>query len=173
MLEMLKTIIVAMLAVAVYHFREDLPLNLAEKRISKDALIRAKFGDYYTDDHPNLKHKPRKFFHEDYEEYFNVFVTHELITDESIKALVDANDIYQEEEYKKHKDYYDELADTYGLYLDKTGKNDRRIYVAFCGPQKGFGTFATVDLPKGAFLMEYTGILTNNSANTDYAWTVS
>ena len=103
----------------------------------------------------------------------DIIDTIELAIEELTIALMqDRFDIYQEEEYKKHKDYYDDLANTYGLYLDMPNKKDRRMYVAFCGIQKGYGAFANVDLPKGAFVAEYTGILTNNSANTDYSWTV-
>lgn len=179
MIPQLKTFLVAILAIAVYHYRSQFPflkdIALKTETIKNQDLI-SKFCEYHTQDkgitHMNPKHKPRKFYHEDYEQYFNVFVTHKLITDESIKHLLDAHDIYQDEFYLKEKQYYDELVNFYGLYLEKGTKNDRRVYVAFVGPQKGYGAFAGVDIPKGAFIGEYTGILTNNTANTDYAWTV-
>jgi len=179
MLDKLKTVIVAILAIGVYHFREDLPyLNSALSKTAshKNPELIAKFGDYFTEDngatHLNLKHKPRKFYHEDYEEYLNVFVTDKLETDDSIKALLDAHDIYQEEQYLKEKSHYDEMAQIWGLYLEKGGVKDRRVYVSYAGPQKGYGVFAAVDILKGSFVGEYTGILTNNTVNTDYAWMV-
>ena len=179
MTDQLKTIIVVILAIVAYHYRSTIGLidDLVHKGGTvKNQEIIAKFGDYYTEDggvtYENPRHKPRKFYHEDYESYFSVFVPDQLITDESIKALVDAHDIYQDKEYLNDPLYYDDLARIYGLYIENGGNNDRRLYVSYVGPGKGYGAFAAVDLSKGSFIGEYTGILTNNSANTDYAWTV-
>jgi hypothetical protein len=176
MIDSLKTIFVALLAIGAYHFRSEFGIFDQKSDSLQNPALVSKFGQYYTEDHgveyvsPN--HKPRKFYYEDYEKYFNVFVIHQQITDESIKEFLDAHDIYQDEEYLKDKNHYDALANDFGLYIDKGGENDRRMYVAYAGHQKHYGVFAAVDIPKGSFIGEYAGILTNNSANTDYAWEV-
>ena len=179
MIDNLKTILVALLAIGAYHYRSEFGIidqSHSSSVKTQNPVLVSKFGQYYTEDqgieYENPNHKPRKFYYEDYEKYFNVFVVHQQITDESIKGFLDAHDVYQEKEYLKDKERFDELADTYGLYIEKGGQNDRRIYAAYAGHQKHYGIFAAVDIPKGSFIGEYTGVLTNNSANTDYAWEV-
>jgi hypothetical protein len=122
--------------------------------------------------HQSQKQDQRKFYQDHFSKYFNVRLTHELITDESIQDLVDAHDIYRHEVYLNAKQSYDTMAEVFGPYIEDFLRDDRRFYVAFCGPEKGYGVFAAVDILKDSYIGEYTGMLTNKSANTDYAWTV-
>ncbi len=183
------TILISAIAILAYFYQSQLyALESLKKSVEtldglyqrsgnfKNESLTGNLSDNHTKDegisHPKLKHKERRFYHEDFPKYFNVRVTHELKTDESIKDLIDAKDIFQGEVYLKSKAYYDTMIEIFGPFIEDFPQDDRRFYVAFCSPEKGYGAFAAVDIPKNAYIGEYTGIVTNKTSNTDYAWSV-
>jgi hypothetical protein len=62
-----------------------------------------------------------------------------------------------------------------GHAIDKAVKTDEvdvheLTYVRYASEEMGFGLFAAQPLTKGTPIGIYTGILTNRTVNTDYAW---
>ena len=80
--------------------------------------------------------------------------------------------MFEDEEYLNNRDYYDKNARLYGSYIDEGGEKDRRFHCSYAGIDKGYGIYADFDIQKGTLVGVYTGMITNATANKDYAWFV-
>lgn len=80
--------------------------------------------------------------------------------------------MFDDDLYRNDKIYYDKNSRLYGPYIEQGGENDRRFYCQYAGKEKGYGIYADLDIQKGTVIGVYTGIITNETANKDYAWIV-
>lgn len=92
--------------------------------------------------------------------------------DDIIKDILDNHDILDDEEYLNDKTYYDKMTRLYGSYIEQGGENDRRFSCRYSGQEKGYGIYADFDIQKDSVIGVYTGVITNQTANKDYAWVV-
>ncbi len=93
-----------------------------------------------------------------------------LTTDDSLKEILDNHNVFDDEEYLKDKTYYDEMTGLYRWYIEQGGENDRRFSCRYAGREKGYGIFADLDIQKDSVIGVYTGLISNQSDNTDYTW---
>lgn len=86
--------------------------------------------------------------------------------------MLDNHSVFDDDVYVNAKAYYDKNMLLYGPYIEMGGVNDRRFYCQYTGTGKGYGIYADVNIQKGTVIGVYTGVITNSSANKDYAWLV-
>lgn len=110
----------------------------------------------------------RKFYQEDLPKFFLVEHLHDSFIDPDIQPLLENYDITTDPEYSDEA--VKRRIEVYGPYLDRGFAEDRRLYVALSSPEIGYGAFADVFIPAWTIIGEYTGMITNKRANTDYAW---
>ncbi|TPX66461.1 hypothetical protein SpCBS45565_g04429 [Spizellomyces sp. 'palustris'] len=114
--------------------------------------------------------KTRRFYPEDFETWFGLRHTHQLIIPDSLKPYLESHDLTTDEYYIGDKEVYDNYARVFGPILDTYITNDRRFYVQWTGEDKKFGVFTDAYIPPYAFITEYSGMLVNASRSTDYEW---
>ncbi|KAK9768901.1 hypothetical protein K7432_000130 [Basidiobolus ranarum] len=112
----------------------------------------------------------RRFYMEDFQEYHQVIPIHTMQVDPLIEKFVNAHDITTDEEYTEDPESSHLLALKYGAALTKGTSFDKRFYVRWVDNIRGYGLFATTNIPGGTILGVYSGILTNNTYTTDYLW---
>ena len=111
----------------------------------------------------------KKFFQKDFPKYFGVEHLQHSLIDPDVLPLIEKHDITQDPQYAQIN--VQRRIDLHGYYLERGGiPDDRRVYVAYASPEMGFGVFANVYIPAWSIIAEYTGVITNKFANTDYAW---
>jgi SET domain-containing protein len=110
----------------------------------------------------------RKFYQEDLSKYFLVEYLQNSVVDPSILQLLDNYDITQDPAFSDKN--VKRRVELHSHFFDHGFPEDRRVYAALCSPEMGYGAFADVYIPAWTVIGEYTGIITDKSANTDYAW---
>jgi SET domain-containing protein len=110
----------------------------------------------------------RKFYQDELSKYFLVEYLKESIIDPAILPLLNNHDITQDPQFSDKN--LNRRLELHTHYFEHGFSNDRRIYVALCSQEMGYGAFAEVYIPAWTVIGEYTGIITSNQANTDYAW---
>jgi SET domain-containing protein len=110
----------------------------------------------------------RKFYKEDFSKYFLVDNIENSILDPEIASFVENHDVTKDQQFSAA--HIKSSLDLFSPYLEKGFAHDRRLFVALVSPEMGYGVFADVFIPAEAIIGEYTGVITNKSANTDYAW---
>jgi len=110
----------------------------------------------------------RKFYQEDLSKYFLVEYLQNSVVDPSILHLLDNYDITQDPAFSDKN--VKRRIELHSHFFDHGFPEDRRVYAALCSPEMGYGAFADVYIPAWTVIGEYTGIITDKSANTDYAW---
>ncbi|KAK9766390.1 hypothetical protein K7432_004557 [Basidiobolus ranarum] len=112
----------------------------------------------------------RRFYMEDFEDYHQVVPIHTMLIDPAIERFVHAHDITTDEEYTEDAESIQTLALKYGAAITEGTRYDKRFYVRWVDDIRGYGLFTTVNIPSGAILGIYGGLLTNGSYTTDYMW---
>lgn len=113
-------------------------------------------------------HLKRKFYQEDLAKFFLVEYLQKSIVDPDIAELLEKYDITQDPEFSHER--VNRRIELYGPFLDRGFADDRRFYVSLVSSEMGYGAFSEVFVPAWTIVGEYVGIITNKSANTDYAW---
>ena len=110
----------------------------------------------------------RKFYKDDFNKFFMVEYIENSLLDPEIATFVENHDLTRDEQFTDPKIQMN--LELYAPYLERGFAEDRRLYVALVSGEKGYGAFADVFIPAGAIIGEYTGIISDKFANTDYAW---
>ncbi len=110
----------------------------------------------------------RKFYQEDLAKYFLVDHLQNSIIAPDLVELLDKYDITKDPAYSD--DMVKTRVELYSPFFERGFAEDRRIYVSLSSPEMGYGAFADVYIPAWTIIGEYTGIITDQNANTDYAW---
>lgn len=110
----------------------------------------------------------RKFYQEDLSKYFLVEHLKNSIVDPDVQEILDNHDITTDPEYSDKN--VQRRIELHSHFFDHGFPEDRRVYVALCSPEMGYGAFADVHIPAWTVIGEYTGIITFKNRNTDYAW---
>eukprot|EP00158_Paraphelidium_tribonemae_P009522 Partr_v1_DN28887_c0_g1_i5_m33257 len=113
----------------------------------------------------------RKFFLEESSRVFNVEPLSEMVMDNATRDIMLRHDPTSDKYYLNDPAGVDWNSQMYAGYYHAQQALDRMSYVKWCGKEMGFGLFANINLPKGAYLGEFSGILTNEPVPTDYMWT--
>ncbi|KAI8812332.1 hypothetical protein BJ742DRAFT_793767 [Cladochytrium replicatum] len=109
----------------------------------------------------------RVFTHDDFETYFGLSVLHTVQVDQVIASYVAQHDTSTDDKDDSADDQH--LAQHLSHIFDRGLRNDKRFYIKYIGPEKGYGLFAAVDITPKSVVALYTGIITNNSIS-DYQW---
>ena len=89
-----------------------------------------------------------------------------------IQTVLDNHNLFEDKEYLENKDFYDKNIRLYGSYIEQGGEKDQRFHCRYVSAEKGYGIFADFPIQKGSVVGVYTGVITNETANKDYAWVV-
>jgi hypothetical protein len=73
---------------------------------------------------------------------------------------------HQDQAWINERDTAIDRTKTWGPFLEKGFKNDKRISVRWTGRTRGFGLFADVPLAVAQPVGVYAGIISNASANS-------
>ncbi|ORX92411.1 SET domain-containing protein [Basidiobolus meristosporus CBS 931.73] len=138
--------------------------NILLQNEMMQAILRGKKVE--SIEHPD----ERRFYMEDFKEYHQVIPAHTMMVDPLIERFVHAHDIRTDEEYTEDEYSQHRLSLKYGPYITEGTRNDKRYYIRWVDDIRGYGLFASVNIPSGAILGVYGGYLTNNSYTTDYMW---
>ncbi|KAI8814874.1 hypothetical protein BJ742DRAFT_864834 [Cladochytrium replicatum] len=109
----------------------------------------------------------RIFTHDDFESYFGLSVLHTVQVDPLIAAYVEQHDTSKDEKEDSPDDQ--NLAQHWAHIFDRGLPHDKRFYIKYVGPEKGYGLFAAVNVTPKSVVALYSGLITNNSVS-DYQW---
>lgn len=103
------------------------------------------------------KSAKKQYKHKDFKSFFNVDYYPGLYIPEQYDFAVNPDVVAKNRKYKKHKKYYDDLAERYGAEL--AANKCAELSVRFVSDKVGHGLFADKDIKKGELIGEYTGKL--------------
>ncbi len=110
----------------------------------------------------------RKFYQEDLSKYFLVEYLKNSYVDPDISSLVDNHDITQDFHFSDEN--VKRRIEQHSHFFENGFEADRRVYASLVSPEMGYGLFAELFIPAWTIIGEYTGVITNKTLNTDYAW---
>lgn len=124
---------------------------------------------------PSLDHSPKPEFgrtygYEDFITQFNVVPVHKVEVDPSVAALLASHKVENDPAYLEDPEHYEDAVRRYSQVVEFGTGSDTRFYVAWTGPERGYGMFPRVPIVAGEPLGVYAGVVTNNSMNSAYAW---
>lgn len=112
----------------------------------------------------------RKYTYADYMSLLQVAPLYATTADPVIADILAAHDIRNDAAYKENIEESQNKERMYGPFIQRGFEGDQRLYIAWTGPERGFGAFAEVGIPTGTPIGIYTGIVTNQSVGSRYSW---
>lgn len=112
----------------------------------------------------------RRYTYADYLTLLSVDPIYETVVDPLIASTLLNHDVKKDKAYADNPEDNENKAKMYGPFLSRGFKEDERLYIAWTGPERGFGAFASVGIPTGTPIGIYAGVVTNQSVGSRYSW---
>ncbi|KAI9021270.1 hypothetical protein DFJ74DRAFT_120215 [Hyaloraphidium curvatum] len=111
-----------------------------------------------------------KYTYKDFVSLMGVEPIYNTTVDPILADIIAAHDIRNDQSYKDDIEGNEGKEKMYGPFLEQGFEGDERLYIAWTGPERGYGLFASVGIPVGTPIGVYAGVVTNQSVGSRYSW---